>query len=170
MAVPPDAVVADMRPSAVAEPYKTLELASGTLPGGKSRQIRKDDQARPRGRSHEASMLPPEQTAEVDSLKVLDPEWPIREADIEGVSPRESSCSCGSPSKQWPSTRPNWLRCAKRLRGCGRSGWLATPSIRKRRPPTRRARRKMGTRPLEVLPAVEKHRGSATRTTLPLSG
>jgi hypothetical protein len=27
------------------------------------------------------------ETAEVDSLKVLDPEWPIREADIEQTSP-----------------------------------------------------------------------------------
>jgi hypothetical protein len=29
------------------------------------------------------------ETAEVDSLKVLDPEWPIREADIEQTSPND---------------------------------------------------------------------------------
>jgi hypothetical protein len=47
-------VVADMRPSAVAEPR--IRNTSRR----KSRQIPKNDQARPRGRSHEASVLPPE--------------------------------------------------------------------------------------------------------------
>jgi hypothetical protein len=34
------------------------------------------------------------------------------------------------PSRQRPSTTPNSVPCEKRLRGCGRSGWLAMPLIR----------------------------------------
>jgi|SRR5262249_31321156 len=43
---------------------------------------------------------------------------------------------CVRASKQWPSTKPNCSRCGKRLRVCGRSGWLVTPPIRRHRPPT----------------------------------
>jgi hypothetical protein len=37
-----------------------------------------------------------------------------------------------------------------RLRGCGRSGWLATPSIRRRRPRSGRARRNTGNQDLGI--------------------
>src|SRR5262249_17827670 len=30
-------------------------------------------------------------------------------------------------SKQWPSTRPSWMRCVKKPRACERCDWLATP-------------------------------------------
>lgn len=46
--------------------------------------------------------------------------------------------SCVRTNKQRPSTRPNYARCGKRLRDCGRSAWLATPPTRRHRPPTGR--------------------------------
>src|SRR5262245_19265939 len=44
-------------------------------------------------------------------------------------------------SKQWPSTRPSWMRCVKKPRACERCDWLATPQRGQR--PVRRVRRSL---------------------------
>src|SRR5262245_26613846 len=44
-------------------------------------------------------------------------------------------------SKQWPSTRPSWMRCVKKPRACERCDWLATPQRGQR--PVGRARRSL---------------------------
>ena len=44
-------------------------------------------------------------------------------------------------SKQWPTTRPSWMRCVKKPRACERCDWLATP--RRGQRPVRRARRSL---------------------------
>src|SRR5262249_51780948 len=46
--------------------------------------------------------------------------------------------SCVRTNKQWPSTRPNFAPCGKRLRDCGRAAWLGTPPTRRHRSPTAR--------------------------------
>jgi hypothetical protein len=54
------------------------------------------------------------ETAEVDSLKVLDPEWPIREADIEQTSPngrvwtRSGRCHANHRMDGWWPSVLNW--------------------------------------------------------------
>jgi len=61
------------------------------------------------------------------------PYWawiPTRHTAVPKRCSRKNS-SRTRPSKQWPSTRPNCRRCAKRPRACGRFGGLETPSIRK---------------------------------------
>src|SRR6516162_8344855 len=44
-------------------------------------------------------------------------------------------------SKQWPSTRPSWMRCVKKPRACERCDWRATPQRGQR--PVGRARRSL---------------------------
>ena len=44
-------------------------------------------------------------------------------------------------SKQWPSTRPSWMRCVKKPRACESCDWLATPQRGQR--PVRRVRRSL---------------------------